>query len=408
MTEQWGRVADDGTVYVRTPSGELAVGSYQAGSPDEALAYYGRKYAALALEVQLLEQRAASPEVAPEEVLATLTRLRDAVDHPAAVGDLDDLRRRLDAIVPLVEERRAQARAARDQVRAAAHERREAIVAEAEQLAASTQWKSAGDRLRALLEEWKTAPHTERSHEQALWKRFSAARNTFDRHRRQHFSQLSAHQSEAKATKQRLVAEAEALAASTDWGPTAGRFRDLMTEWKDAGRAGRSDDDALWARFRGAQDAFYAARNEASSERDAGQSENLQAKQALAAEAEALLPVQDLAAAKAALRSIQDRWDAAGHVPRSDRDKVENRLRAVEQAVRSAEESRWRRTNPEARARAEDTVEQLTATIAKLEKTLEAAQHTGDARAVTDAEEALQARRAWLEQAQQALREFSG
>ena len=133
-----------------------------------------------------------------------------------------------------------------------------------------------------------------------------------------------------------------------------------MTEWKEAGRAGRSDDDALWARFRGAQDAFFAARNEASSERDAGQSENLKAKQALAAEAEALLPVQDLGAAKAALRSIQDRWEAIGHVPRADRDKVENRLRAVEQAVRSAEESRWRRTNPEAKARAEDTVEQLT------------------------------------------------
>jgi len=204
------------------------------------------------------------------------------------------------------------------------------------------------------------------------------------------------------------VAEAEALATSTDWGPTAGRFRDLMTEWKEAGRAGRSDDDALWARFRGAQDAFYAARNEASSERDAGQSEHLKAKQALAAEAEALLPVQDLGAAKAALRTIQDRWEAVGHVPRADRDKVENRLRAVEQAVRSAEESRWRRTNPQAKARAEDTVEQLTATITKLEKALEAAQHKEDARAVKDAEEALQARRAWLEQAQQALQEFSG
>jgi hypothetical protein len=408
VTDQWGRVADDGTVYVRTSSGERAVGSYQAGSPEEALAYYGRKYAALALEVQLLEQRAASPEVAPEEVLGTLDRLRDSVEHPAVVGDLEDLSRRLDAIVPLVEERRAQVRAAREQARAAAHERREAIVAEAEQLATSTQWKTAGDRLRELLDEWKAAPHTERSHEQALWKRFSAARNAFDRHRRQHFSQLASHQAEAKAAKQRLVDEAEELASSTDWGPAAARFRSLMTEWKQAGRAGRHDDDALWARFRAAQDAFFTARSAALSERDAGLADNLKAKQALAAEAEALLPVTDLGAAKAALRSIQDRWEAVGHVPRTERDTVEGRLRAVEQAVRSAEETRWRRSNPEAKARAETTVEQLTAAISKLEGTLAQARQAGDERAVTETEEALQARRSWLAQAQQALQEFSG
>lgn len=408
MTEQWGRVDDDGTVYVRTAAGERVVGSYQAGSAEEALAYFGRKYAALEVEVDLLERRVASPEVAPEEALATLERVREAVAGAHAVGDLDALSARLDALVPRIEAKRAAARAERDAARTRAREHRERIVAEAEELAASEQWKVAGDRLRTLLEEWKTAPHVDRPTEQALWKRFSAARNAFDRRRRHHFAHLAAHQEEAKVVKARLVAEAEALATSTDWGPSAARFRSLMDEWRVAGRAARADDDALWQRFRAAQDAFFAARSAEFSARDAGQAANLAAKEALVAEAEALLPVTDVASARTALRGIEERWEQVGHVPRADRDRVESRLRRVEEAVRSAEETRWRRSNPEARARARAVVDQLTAGIEKLERDLERARAAGDQRAVAAAEESLAARRTWLDQAQRALAEFGG
>ena len=65
----------------------------------------------------------------------------------------------------------------------------------------------------------------------------------------------------AKQVKENLVTEAERLQSSTDWGATAGVFRDLMTQWKAAGRASRADDDALWARFRAAQDAFFDAKD---------------------------------------------------------------------------------------------------------------------------------------------------
>jgi hypothetical protein len=408
VTEQWGRVDDEGTVYVRTSAGERVVGSYQAGSAEEALAYYGRKYAALEVEVDLLERRVASPEVAPEEVLATLARVRAAVAEAHAVGDLDALTARLDALVPRIEDKRSAARAEREAARAQAREHRERIVAEAEELAVSEQWKVAGDRLRTLLEEWKVAPHVDRGTEQALWKRFSAARNAFDRRRRHHFAHLAAHQDEAKAVKARLVTEAEALATSTDWGPTAARFRALMDEWRVAGRAARADDDALWARFRAAQDAFFAARSAEFSARDAGQAANLAAKEALAAEAEALLPVTHVASARAALRAIEERWEQVGHVPRADRDRVEGRLRRVEEAVRSAEETRWRRSNPEARARARDAVDQLTAGIQRLERDLERARISGDERAIAAAEESLAAKRTWLEQAERALAEFGG
>jgi hypothetical protein len=403
----WGRVDVDGTVYVRDGDGERPVGSFQAGSPEEALAYYGRKYDALVLEVDLFQRRLAMPEVSAEEAAATLRRLRESLASPSAVGDLAGLRARLDALAPLVDERRQQARAARDEARASARAVRERIVEEAESLAGSTQWKVAGDRLRALLEEWKAAPHVDRPTEQALWRRFGAARNSFDRRRRQHFAQLSAQRGEVKAVKEQLVREAEELATSTDWGPTAARLRELMDRWKAAGPLARSDEDALWRRFRAAQDAFYAARSAAFAERDAGLSGNLRAKEALLVEAEAILPVTDVAAAKSALRSVQERWEAAGHVPRADKDRVEGRLRRVEEAVRRADETRWRRTNPEGRARAQAAVEQLSTAIARLETDRDQALARGDERAVRDAEQALEARRSWLEGAESALAEFT-
>lgn len=403
----WGRVADDGTVFVRTADGERMVGSYQAGSHEEALAYYARKYDALVLEVELFELRVRLPEVTPDEASATLGRLRELLAEPAAVGDLDGLRTRLEALAPLVEERRGEAKAAREQARAAARALRERIVTDAEALADSTHWKATGERLRELLEEWKVAPHVDRPTEQALWKRFGAARNSFDRRRRQHFAQLGAQRGEAKAAKQAIIAEAQQLATSTDWGPTAARLRTLMDDWKAAGPLARGEEETLWRRFRAAQDEFYAARSAVFAERDAGLGTNLAAKEALLAEAEALVPVTDTAAAKAALRGIQERWEAVGHVPRTDKERIEARLRRVEETVRKADETRWRRANPEGRARAESAVAQLVQAIEKLETQRAKAAARGDDRGVAEADEAIAARRSWLEGAEAALTEFT-
>ncbi len=179
-----------------------------------------------------------------------------------------------------------------------------------------------------------------------------------------------------------------------------------MTEWKAAGRTSRKEDDALWARFRAAQDAFFAARGAANDEVESEFRDNLAVKEALLAEAEALLPVRDPQAARNALRDIQDRWDAAGKVPRADLDRIEGRLRAVEQAVREAEQERWARSNPQARARAQDAVDQLESTIAALRERLDTARARGSERAIQrDAEQApSRPVTEWLAQARRALR----
>ncbi len=404
----WGRVTTDGTVYVRTPQGERVVGSWQTDAPDEGLAFFTRRFDDLQTQVALLEQRLKGGAAAPDAARETARRLRDSLPDAAAVGDLEGLAHRLDDLDPLIDESRQRRKAERAAAAEATKARKQAIVDEAEVVASGQDWKEGAPRLRALLEEWKSLGRLDRPTDDALWHRFSAARTTYTRRRKAHFAELAERRDAARVAKQALVAEAESLATSSDWAATSAAMRDLMTRWKAAGRAPREVDDALWASFRAAQDTFYSAREAANSERDHELGQNLAAKQALLAEAEALLPVTDPAAARARLRGVQDRWSKVGKVPREAVRDIEGRLRAVEEAVARAQDEVWRRSNPEARARAESAVAQLRESLASLHRQREQAEQRGDDRQVAQADDAIAARQAWLAQAEQTLSEFSG
>ena len=407
--DPWGRVDADGTVYVRTAEGERVIGSWQAGSPDEALAFYRRKFEALDTEVSLLEQRITTTDLSPAQARGAIDRLQAAVTDANAIGDLAQLNARLQALTGAVDERQEEVRVARDQARTEARSVKEAIVAEAETIAAeATHWKNSSERLRQLLEEWKAAPRADRAVETALWKRLSAARNAFNKRRKAYFAELGEEREEARVRKEKLCVEAEALADSTDWTATAAAFRELMRSWKAAGRAARADEDEMWGRFKTAQDTFFRARSEVYSAKDAALREHASVKAQLLEEAGKLVPVTDVRAARATLRGIQERWEQAGPVPREAHERLESGLRRVEDAVRKAEDAQWRRSNPEALARARGTVEQIRSAIAGLEEQLGKAQEAGNPRAVQEAQEALDARRAWLEEAERTLAELAG
>lgn len=410
----FGRVADDGTVFVRTPDGEREVGSYPGSTPEEALAYFARKYDELFSSASLLLQRVTQTDLSTHDGQESLKALRAQVGDAHVVGDLA----RLDATVEQISTAlRAKSQVEGEQraaARQAALAKRETVVAEAEKIAAQpvekVQWKQSTGRMRELLDEWKALQRGEarldKTTENALWQRFSAARNGFDKTRRAHFAQLDEQHASAKAEKQRLVAEAEKLATSKDWGPTASAFKRLMGEWRQAGRASRADDDALWQKFKTAQDTFFHAKDEVVAAENVEFEANLKVKEGLLTEAQALLPVKDLAATKSKLRTIQDKWDAAGKVPRKDMDRIERAMRKVEQTVRDAEQTRWKKTDPELEARARSMVDQLESAVAGLKDDLAKAESGGDERKIREAREALQAREAWLQQARGGLSEF--
>ncbi|MFE7317636.1 DUF349 domain-containing protein [Streptomyces sp. NPDC057555] len=407
-SDPWGRVDETGTVYVRTADGEQVVGSWQAGTPEEALAYFERKYEGLVVEIDLLERRVKTTDLSAKDAQTAIDHLRLQVDEHHAVGDLETLKKRLDGLVSTVEARREERRAVKAKQTDEARHAKEKLVVEAEELAASEQWRAAGERLRALVDTWKGLPRLDRKSDDELWHRFSHARSAFSKRRKAHFASLDAQREESRKAKERLVAEAEALSGSTDWGGTAARYRDLMQEWKAAGRAQREHEDDLWNRFRGAQDVFFQARGEVFAERDAEQRENLTRKEELAVEAEKLLPVTDLKAARAAFRAINERWEAIGHVPRDARPKIEGRMHAVERAIQDAEETEWRRTNPEARARAAGLTGQLQDAVDKLQKQIDAATAAGNTAKADKLGRELAGRKALLDQALKGLEEFGG
>ncbi|MCF3119370.1 DUF349 domain-containing protein [Streptomyces arenae] len=408
-SDPWGRVDETGTVYVRTADGgERVVGSWQAGSPDEALAYFERKYDGLVVEIGLLERRVKTTDLSAKDATTAIDHLRQQVDEAHAVGDLDALSKRLDKLVESVEARREERKVQKAKQSDEARHAKEALVTEAEELAQSEQWRAAGERLRALVDTWKGLPRLDRKSDDELWHRFSHARSAFSKRRKAHFASLDAQREEARKAKEKLVSEAEALSNSTDWGPTAARYRELMADWKAAGRAQREHEDDLWNRFRGAQDVFFAARSAVFAERDAEQGENLKLKEELAAEAEKLVPVTDLKAARAAFRGINERWEAIGHVPRDARPKVEGRMHAVERALQESEEAEWRRTNPEARARAEGLTGQLQAAVDKLRGQIETARAAGNTSKADKLQKELDGRQALLDQALKGLHEFGG
>lgn len=407
-TEPWGRVAEDGTVFVRTVDGERQVGQFPGGDPTEVLALFTKRYDALVFEVELLEQRVKAGTLNPDEAASALRLLRGSVGEAQAVGDLAALETRLGGLDELITKLRDKRKSERAKRLVEAHAAKELIATEAEKLATSNDWRAGADRMRALLDEWKALPRLEKAADDALWRRFSTARTTYTRRRKAHFAELNEKREGARAVKERLVAEAEALSGSTEWGPTSGVYRELMRRWKEAGPAPKGVDDQLWKRFRAAQDVFFKARDAANAATDAEYAENAVKKEELLAQAEALVPVTDLQTAKAAFREIAEQWDAAGKVPRDRMKDLEGRMRQVEQAIRSVEDEAWRRSNPEARARASDTVAQLEASIAELEAKRDKAAAAGNERKTAEHAAAIEARQAWLTEARRALEEFSG
>ena len=407
-SHEWGRVAEDGTVFVRTQDGERSVGQYPEGTPEEAMRFYTERYAALETEVGLLEQRVRAAKLSPDEAVATVKTVRGQVTEANAVGDLQALVGRLDSLGPVIAGQRLARKAERAQQLAETRTQKEAIVAEAEKLAASSDWRNGVTRMRDLLETWKSLPRIDRASDDELWKRFSGARTTYTKARKAHFSEQQEKREGSRAVKERLAKEAEELATSTDWGPTAGRYRDLMRDWKAAGPAPREVDEALWKRFRGAQDTFFEARDAANAKLDEEFAANAEVKKELLVQAEALLPVTDLDAAKRTFRDIAEKWDAAGKVPRDQMKDLEARIRKVEQAIRGLEEDQWRRSDPEKSARADDMVSKLESAIADIEAQLAAARAAGDQKKVASLEENLASRQAFLAMAKKASDEFSG
>ncbi len=387
----WGRVTDDGTVFVRTADGEREVGSWKAGSPEEGLAHFSRRYEQLATEVALLEQRLRSGAGDATQVATSAKRLKATVPTAAAVGDLAALERRVDALLERTAEAVEAAKAVRAEQRAESVAKKTALAEEAEALGGSSEWRAAGERLRTLGEDWKRITGVDKKTDQELWDRVAAARKRFTERRTTHFGALEQQREVSRGRKERLISQAEQLSASTDWRATADQFKQLMADWKSAGRAPREVEDELWGRFKAAQDVFFQARSASFAEQDVELRGNQTAKEEILAEAEALDPAQGRDKATKRLRELQERWEAAGKVPRDVMRSLEDRMGKVEEKFRQVSDRRF------TQASESPFVVRLREKVTELEGKLAKAEAAG--RPTDELEASLSTQRQWLSQA---------
>jgi hypothetical protein len=392
MSSEWGRIDDAGTVFVKTADGEREVGSWQAGDAEAGLAYYVRKFEDIEAEVDLLVKRLESGAGDAKSTKSQAMALHASLLTTAGVGDFAALDAKLIALVTTADTKIGEQVEAREAARAAAIAKKEALATEAEQIAeSSTQWKAAGDRLRAIVEEWKVIKGIDRKTDDALWKRFATARDAFGKRRGSHFATLDTEREAAKAIKEKLVSEAEALAGSDEWRETASALKDLMNQWKAAPRANRNTEDALWKRFRAAQDSFFERRSGVFAERDSEETSNLTQKEAIIAEASSL-DISNPRQAQVRLRDLQEKLEAIGHVPRESMRRVEDRMRAAEQRIRGALDAEWKRSSTESNPFLAALKERLTEAEAKLER----AKASGDTARIAKAEADVAQRRSLI------------
>ena len=411
---KFGRVGEDGTVYVITPTGDRAVGSYPGKSPEEALAYFVKKFEMAASEVALLAARIRSGAMVPSDAHEAVNKLRTQISDLNGVGDLANLAASLEKIPSLITEHEGayQARKAAQSAEKEARKNeaaavKEKIVAEAETLIDSVAWKVTTARLKVLLEEWKKAPRLDKKIDAALWKRFSSSRNKFDKRRRTHFASLDAEHKKVASTKEVIVKEAEALANSKDWLGTANKYKSLMDQWKASGRGKKSTDTALWTRFKSAQDTFFTAKNADMAKRKGSMVENLAKREAMIVEFESLLPITDFKSAKKKFYDLMGKWQKIGMTDRKKRSAFDARIKKVEDEISDLERNHQRKSDPSAKAQANKVVQGLAEAIENYEKQAAKAEAAGQTAKAMVAREAAAARRAWLEQAEKGLTEFT-
>jgi hypothetical protein len=249
-----------------------------------------QRWANVGIQEQLCEKMEAVKAIEdPEEIAKQVRDLqqqwREAADVPRAQGEV--LWKRFKTAHDEAWSRCEAHFAAQAAVRAENLARKVALSERAEALADSTNWIQTAEEIKKLQNEWKTIGPVSRGQEKAIWERFRGACDRFFTRRHADLAQRKSMWAENLARKEALCVKAEALRNSTDWEPTAAEVKRLQTEWKSIGPVKKTRSEAIWQRFRGACDEFFARYAQ---RHDIARGERVAAREAICAELEALAP----------------------------------------------------------------------------------------------------------------------
>jgi hypothetical protein len=220
-----------------------------------------QRWANVGIQEQLCDKMEALNSLEDPEEIATHVRdlqvqWRQAADVPRAQGEA--LWKRFKAGHDAAWTRCEAYFAAQSEARAGNLAKKVALCERAEALADSTNWIQAADEIKKLQAEWKTIGPVSRGQEKSIWERFRSACDRFFTRRHADLAERKTVWAENLAKKDALCVKAEALRDSTDWDAAAAEMKRLQTEWKTIGPVKKSRSEAMWQRFRGAADHFFA------------------------------------------------------------------------------------------------------------------------------------------------------
>lgn len=216
-------------------------------------------------------------------------------------------------------------------------------------LKTNAQWEEATKAIIAAQEQWKETGSASRKANAELFRRFRQAADRFFAAKGEHFRQLRDGLSENLAKKIAICEQAEELKDSTDWRKTADRLVQLQAEWKKIGAVAKKESDAVWTRFRAACDAFFERKKEAESSARSAEQANLKAKREIVDQLAAINPGEgDAPVLAAKVRSLMADYQAVGHVPFRDKDKLHDAYRQQVSRLYDALDMNHRRASRQA------------------------------------------------------------
>lgn len=192
----------------------------------------------------------------------------------------------------------------------------------------SADWENHTKQIIEIQTEWKTIGFAPQKMNVKIFERFRAACDDFFGRKSEFFTNLKKEFAENAEKKKALVEKAQALKDSTDWKSTSDKLIALQKEWKTIGMVPKKYGDQLWNDFLAACNQFFEARNAANAGTRNEEHVNLEKKQDIIAQLKALL--EDAGDdTQATVRKLTEEYNAIGHVPYKEKDKLYNEYHAV-------------------------------------------------------------------------------
>ncbi len=186
-------------------------------------------------------------------------------------------------------------------------------------------WEDKTKEILALQAKWKTIGYAPQKMNVKIFERFRAACDEFFKRKAAFYKDIKNSMAENLEKKKALCEKAEALKDSTDWKATADILTKLQKEWKTIGPVSKKHSDAVWKRFIGACDYFFAQKNKANSSQRSVESDNMAKKENIISQLHEIEKAgnEDESVADK-IRGLIKEWNGIGHVPFKEKDRLYN------------------------------------------------------------------------------------